>query len=356
MEVETTVFHVSTEGGDVEVPVTTSADYSLEIEGEWLAYVETKAVREETIVLTAASANTTAYDNVATVKMISKATGKELASFEVTQKNYYPEWIEAEGEQVEWAESFDLYKNEDLSGDPAASKKGVFTFALSDDFTKGTYKVSNMFMAALYYGEGYQPVSNKGGEYYADVEGDVLTIYMDGAVMSYGFTKDIEVVYDATEKTFSIAETLAPTVYGDNFQSRTGYLANYTAGVKVDAPAGGDDESLQALAGTWNQTLTGLSWPAPSATMTIAVEGNTLKITDFVATGTSVTATFEDGKIVIPAGTAIGSGLNAAGTLDADVVLTLNGNTLTAEDFMIGGYMTISGYTAVNPDMEVGGE
>lgn len=101
MEVETTVFHVSPEGGDVEVPVTTSADYSLEIEGEWLAYVETKAVREETIVLTAASANTTAYDNVATVKMISKATGKELASFEVIQKNYYPEWIEAEGEQVQ---------------------------------------------------------------------------------------------------------------------------------------------------------------------------------------------------------------------------------------------------------------
>lgn len=62
---------------------------------------ELKAVREETIVLTAASANTTAYDNVATVKMISKATGKELASFEVIQKNYYPEWIEAEGEQVQ---------------------------------------------------------------------------------------------------------------------------------------------------------------------------------------------------------------------------------------------------------------
>jgi hypothetical protein len=80
-----------------------------------------------------------------------------------------------------------------------------------------------------------------------------------------------------------------------------------------------------------------------------------LTITDFVATGTSVTVSFEDNKIVIPAGTAIGSGMNAAGALDTDVVLTLNGNTLTAEDFKISGYMTISGYTATNPDMEVGG-
>jgi hypothetical protein len=89
--------------------------------------------------------------------------------------------------------------------------------------------------------------------------------------------------------------------------------------------------------------------------MTITADGNTLTITDFVATGTSVTVAFEDNKIVIPAGTAIGSGMNAAGALDTDVVLTLNGNTLTAEDFKISGYMTISGYTATNPDMEVGG-
>lgn len=80
--------------------------------------------------------------------------------------------------------------------------------------------------------------------------------------------------------------------------------------------------------------------------MTIAVDGDKLTITDFVATGTSVTVTFADNKIVIPAGTAIGSGLNNVGSLDADVVLTLAGNTLTAADFDVSGYLTISGYSA----------
>lgn len=355
MEVETTVFHVSPVGGDVEVPVTTSAEYSLEIEGEWLAYAETKAVREETIVLTAASANTTAYDNKATVKMISKATGKELASFEVTQKNYYPEWIEAEGEQVEWAESFDLYKNEDLSGDPAASKKGVFTFALSDDFTKGAYKVSNMFMAALYYGEGYQQISNKGGEYYADVEGDVLTIYMDGAVKSYGFTCDIEVAYDATEKTFSIAEALEAMVYGDGF-NRTGYLANYTAAVKVDAPAGDSP-----LAGDWTQTVTfgsaSASKDGAATTATVTVSGDQVTIENFILEGVTATGTLSGNTITIPAAN---SGLPTTyGPVDADIVITLSedNRTMTATNVTTGyGYgIVVDSWVAVS-NAPAGGE
>ena len=352
--VSTSTYYVSPAGGDVEIPVTTSMDYEVKIEGSWLTHKQTKSVREETIVLTAAEANTSTTDNTATVTLV--AGEKVLATLNVTQKNYYPEWIVDEaGEVIEWNESFDLFKNASVTGTPDVTKKGQFTFELSDDFSKGAFKINNMFMAALYYGEGYQMVSNQGGVYYADVEGDVLTIYNHNSVMSYGFTEDVVVVYDAAKKEFAIENVISARVYGDGF-NRTGYLANYKAAVKVDAPAGGDDESLQALAGTWNQTLTGMSWPAPSATMTITVDGDALTITDFVATGTSVTATFEDGKIVIPAGTAIGSGMNAAGALDADVVLTLDGNTLTADDFTISGYMTISGYTAVNPDMEIGGE
>jgi hypothetical protein len=98
-EVAATVFYVSPAGGDVEVPVTTSAEYTLEISASWLAYSQTKAIRKETVVLTAAQANTASADNTATVTMTSKTTGKELDSFEVVQKNYYPAWItDEEGE------------------------------------------------------------------------------------------------------------------------------------------------------------------------------------------------------------------------------------------------------------------
>ena len=347
-EVAATVFYVSPAGGEVEVPVTTSADYELVISDAWLAYAETKAIREETVVLAAAAENTTSADYTATVTMKSKTTGKELASFQVVQKNYYPEWIEAEGKQVEWAESFKISRYSDMSG--AETKKGVFTFELSDNPAKGAYKVSNMFMADVYFVNS-QMVQNKGGVYYADVEGNTLTVYMDGAVKSYGFNADLELAYDAEAKSFAIAETVKTYNYSNY---RDAYMAEYKAAVKVDAPAG--DGSTVNIAGTWNQTVVGMSWPSPSATMTITVDGSTVTLTDFVAAGTVVTATFENNQIVIPAGTNIGSGSNTAGPLDADVVLTLEGNTFTAAPFSIGGYMNITSYSATNPDMQVGGE
>ena len=105
------------------------------IDGAWLEYTETKAIREETVVLTASAANTTAYDNVATVTM--KKGEKVLATFEVAQKNYYSEWITDEaGEQIEWAESFKLSRYEDMSVETPSNKKGVFTFELSDDLQR----------------------------------------------------------------------------------------------------------------------------------------------------------------------------------------------------------------------------
>ena len=71
-------------------------------------------------------------------------------------------------------------------------------------------------------------------------------------------------------------------------------------------------------------------------------------ISDFLVAGTVVTATFENNKIVVPAGTPIGSGNNHAGPLDTDVVLTLEGNTFTSPAFSIGGWVNVSSYSAVN--------
>ena len=349
-EVAATTFSVSPLGGEVEVPVTTTADYEIEIDGAWLQYVETKAIRQETVVLKAAEANTAAYDNVATVTM--KKGDKVLATFEVVQKNYYPEWIADEaGEPVEWAESFNLYKNAELTGD-AEAKKGVFTFELTDDASKGAFKVKNLFYADLYFVNS-QMVQSQGGEYYADVEGDVLTVYYAGATLSYGFTSDVKLTYDATAKAFS-AETIATYSYSTY---RNVWMADYAAAVKVDAPAGGEEPEAPSvnIAGTWNQTVVGMSWPSPSATMTITVDGSTVTLTDFVAAGTVVTATFENNQIIVPKGTTIGAGSNSAGPLDADVVLTLDGNTFTAAPFSIAGWVKVSSYSATNPDMEVGG-
>ena len=363
-EVAATVFYVSPVGGEVEVPVTTSADYELVISDSWLAYSETKAIREETVVLAAAAANTASTDNTATVTMKSKTTGKELASFKVVQKNYYPEWIEADGKQVEWAESFKLSRYEDMSLETPSNKKGVFTFELSDDFTKGVYKVNNMFVADAYFHNG-QMVSNQGGTYYADVEGDVLTVYCDGAVLSYGFTNDIELAYDATEKTFSVEKI---STY--NFAtSRSAYIYEYTAGVKVDAPAGEGGSSLEKFVGTWTETYVNKPYSWSSETVyegefTVSVVDGKLYFENmfvYKMGSTTYTSNYygtlsEDGTTITLEDANPNSPHGYFGPLayqsDSPIVLTVEGNTLKVASAYSG---QVSNYVATNPNMDLGG-
>lgn len=236
----------------IEIPLSTAVEYEVEAPS-WITYEvkdATKAVRDEVITLSVAEANTTAKDYKGNVVLKDK-DGKEIISFAVLQKNYYPELIaDAEGKPIQWAESFDIYRYESdiTSGTPNVSQTGIFTIALSDDFSKGVYKISNMFYAELYYGEGYQMVLNKGGEYYADIENDILTIKRDGSVNSYGFTKDIAVAYDKEENTFAIEAPVTAMVYYGSLANRECYITNYKAAVYVEQPAGeGDFSSLYGV-------------------------------------------------------------------------------------------------------------
>lgn len=359
--VASTTFYVSPAGGAVEVPVTTSLDYEIDIDASWLAYSETKAVREETVVLTTSEANTGAADRNATVTLKAKS-GKVLATFTVTQKNYYPEWIADEaGEPVEWAETFTLSRYEDVTVDPStvSTKKGVFTFELTDDPAMGAFKVVNMFKADTYFADG-QMVTNQGGTYYADIEGDVLTVYYKGAVLSYGFTADIELAYDATEKTFSVAK-----VKTYNYaNSRDAYIYDYVAGVKVDAPAG-EGTSLDKFAGTWNETFTNSYWMGAGdynneGTLTVTVVDGKLYFENMFAIdsyGTPYSGNFygtlsEDGTTITLEDANPNSGHGGFGPLQYQsspvLELTVEGNTLKVAS-CYSGYVV--NYVATNPDM-----
>ncbi len=264
-EVEAVLHFSPVEANTVTIPLTTDVEYEIRLSNngeDWLDVTKeprTKAVSYENLILKADPNNSGAHRKT-TLTITKKDTENVLAKFTVEQKNYDPSLIY--DEVIEWAESFVVSKDES-EGEGDVSKKGVFTIALSDDFSKGVYKISNMFMADTYHHEGQQ-FSNKGGEYYADIEGGILTVHRAGSVLSYGFTKDFEVAYDASKKEFSISEPLgtysySPNTYGDV------YLLNYKAVVKVDAPAGGDDP----IAGTWDVTcelgdIYGMSAPVPT--------------------------------------------------------------------------------------------
>ena len=329
--------------GAVEIPVSTACQYDVVVP-EWATATvapATKAVRDEVITVKATAANTTANDYTGYVVLKDKETAAELFKVALVQKNYLPSLIaDAQGETIQWEESFDLYRYESdiTSGEPKASIKNVFTVALSDDFSKGVYKISNMFKADMYYNQG-QMISNKGGEYYADVEGNVLTIKYKGSTLSYGFSKDIDLVYDAEAQTITSAAPIATYAYGGVLANRDCFVVNYSVAVKVEAPV-----QEGSIAGTWDQVAS-VGNSAANSTVTIAVDGTTVTLTDFLYAGVTVTGTLNGDTVTIPANTMISS---STGPISADLVLTISADkkTITAPDFNIGGWIDVTGYTA----------
>ena len=284
----------------IRIPVTTDVEYQIEVSDSWIEHMdtETKAeLRNDVLVFKVWGENTTEYDRTATITL--KVSGKAVTSFEVTQKNYYPQWIKnEEGEQIEWSESFKLSRYSDMSG--AETKKGTFHFELSDDFSKGALKVVNMFMADLYYDNNNQMIQNQGGVYYADVEGTTLVIHKNGSDKSYGFSSDFELTYNEADKSLSMG-TIKTWSYGLN---RDVYIAEYKAAVKVNTPAAGDDSD--PIAGTWD----------------ITCDLGTAQGTPYTATTGTMVISGSNGSYVIE--TIAGETYNVNATLD--------GNTLTSEE------------------------
>ena len=329
--------------GSVEIPVSTVVDYVVEVPSWATSQVApaVKAVSDEVVTVKPAGENVTANDYTGYVVIKDKETSAELFKVALVQKNYLPSLVaDAEGETIQWEESFDLYRYESdiTSGEPKASIKNVFTVALSDDFSKGVYKISNMFKADMYYNQG-QMISNKGGEYYADVEGNVLTIKYKGSTLSYGFSKDIDLVYDAEAQTITSAAPIATYAYGGVLANRDCFVVNYSVAVKVEAPV-----QEGSIAGTWDQVAS-VGGSAANSTVTIAVDGTTVTLTDFLYAGVTVTGTLNGDTVTIPAYTMIS---DSTGPIMADLVLTISADkkTITAPDFNIGGWIDVTGYTA----------
>ena len=350
-EVETALHFSPVEANEVTIPLTTGVEYEIILSDngkDWLDVTSeprTKAVSYENLILKAAANNSGAHRKT-TLTIKKKGVETVFAEFTVEQKNYDPSLIyDEEGEIIEWSESFGVSNS--TSETDAVSKKGVFTIALSDDFSKGVYKISNMFMADLYFHEG-QMFTNKGGEYYADIAGGILTVYSKDAMLSYAFTTDFEVAYDASKKEFSIPEPLTTRTYSP---SKEVYIVDYKAVVKVDAPAGSGATSAADLVGTWNELFFLNGTKVESANMTIMMEGEVLKVHMFnYDNGYSVSVLDCDAELNDD-GTKLT--LKAAGktynyeTFSTDVIMEVSegGSKLSASS-VTWGYQSMTDYTA----------
>ena len=417
MKVSATEFSVSYKGGNVEVPVTTAMDYEVQIDGAWLAYAETKAVRSETIVLTAED-NLEGDARTATVKLVSGE--KVLAEFTVSQKGYFAALIN------EYVETYKLY-GQPMNGtlkieESDDETKGVYVvticgttmyadysdgelkvydgkysriLSVSDDFSQiteanlaigystysdyaaflplgpaelteaeqalvGTYNetwthgkavpgVNGMTVSAseeASYGQLKVKflTTEDGSSYtgYASLEGNTLTVAVGGQNHpKFGTIWDPSAVVTLT---VNADGTLTMSSWQDgNWNTLTDYVA--TKVVEQGGDEGeGEGEGEVSIAGVWNQTVT-VGFGSANATVTIAVSGDQVTLTDFIYSGSVITGTLSGNTITIPSGTMIS---NMTGPLDADLVLTVSedGTTITAPDFQIGGWVSVTGYTA----------
>ena len=240
-------FYVSPAGGDFVYEMVTTEDFTYTVTGApaWVTEVQTKGFHSDKIVFTV-EPNTGTTDRNAEMT-VTLGDGRHM-SFTLNQKNYYPELItDADDNQVIWEESFTLAENSELTASPKTYDSKQFHFTLNEeDFSKGAYIVKGLFYTEAYTGT-WGNLSDNGGEYYADVEGDVLTVYIDGSKQSYNFPGPVALNYDKENSCLSSESVIAANNTG------TLYIGNYEAVIKGSKQE--ETDVVKALFGTYEETF-----------------------------------------------------------------------------------------------------
>lgn len=276
-------------GGTVEIPVTTANDYTVSLSDgaeSWISYtVPTKAFHSETIVFTVAPNEGASREATVTITSNGKTT-----SFKISQEDIFMDFVSTEENPVEWQETFGLYVSEaDYESDkaylanPEAEEyknyemkfkeefTNVFEITLSDDFSKGTYKVSNVLLIDMIWVNGSQV--SVGGDFYAnyDSETSELTLLSENSSnVGYYLEGDVVLKYDVANKKFTADIFKAAPNYPSAYDDVTSYIAGYTAVVKVEE-AGFDKTTLY---GTYDESFTIVQYQTPSSPETTVISAS----------------------------------------------------------------------------------
>ena len=338
--VKETEFYLDPTGGEIVIPVSSGVAYKTNVSASWLTVEKapaTKAV-EHTVVTIKADKNIEGKAREAEVLISRVSDGAIVLTFTVSQESVLMSLIQdEEGNPIKWEETFGVYG--DLAAaqagtNPRFSYKNTFTIELSDDFSKGTYKLNGAFV------ENNSYTGKTGGVYYANYEDGKF--YVKKSSNGYAFDvendkgekTDIVILnYDENAKEF----TADPIKFGykfDNADMRDGgYIGGYKAVVKVEAPA--SDADWSKLYGVYNEeTKAPYSYGNPETLVVTESdnsdydlkmkfyytegEGSTSYETGYgkVNTdGTEITVTFTTSSIL--------------GPVSAATVLTVSGNTIS---------------------------
>ena len=334
MKTEEDMF-ISPAGGECEVKIASVADYTYNVEviptagGNWLSYtLPTKGFHQDVITFSAEE-NTTGADRTANVTI---TWGEDQTrTFKMTQRAVYMDFVDDEnGDPIQWEETFAVYASEaDAEGElnAKATFTNVFTIGLSDDFSKGAYKVDGIFA----YNNSYS--GKTGGVYYADYADGILTVYKETAEnQSYAFTeKEVKLNYDSVNKTFSASSAIGFGYKFDNADLRNGgFIGGYAAAVKVveepETPGDGNEEGgvdAASLAGNYSEEYATFMSNG-SGTMTITVSGNDISVSMCNGSLTCSATLSSDGKTLTVNSDGVGYQGNSNDPFSGNTVLNIS--------------------------------
>lgn len=262
-----TALSASPLGEELEIKTSTTADFDYVVtinnaDGtgtpDWISTTPLAKGFHQDVIVLYVDQNTSGETREAKVT-VAYGDGKSQV-FTVTQSSAFMDFVYTEENPIEWEETFAVYSTEaDASAGTNAVNTftNVFTIELSDNFSKGAYKVNGIFA----YNNSYS--GKTGGIYYADYADGVLTVHKETAVnQSYAFTeKEVKLNYDSVNKTFSASSAIGFEYKFDNADLRNGgFIGGYAAAVKaVDEPETPGDEDagpLAAFIGNWSESFT----------------------------------------------------------------------------------------------------
>ena len=335
-----TALSASPLGGELEIKTSTTADFDYDVtinnaDGtgtpDWISTTPlAKGFHQDVIVL---YVDQNISGNTREAKVTVSYGDEKSQVFTVTQSSAFMDFVYTEENPIEWEETFGLYSDESLNT-KLATFTNVFTIELSDDFSKGTYKLKNLFVVDMYYGEGFQMITNKGGDYYANYDAATgnLTVLKANAVASYTFPDDVVLTYDSVNKTFS-APTLTVTLLNGSAYYASGatrYIGGYAAAVKAvdepETPGDGNEEGgvdAASLAGNYSEEYTTFMGNE-SGTMTITVLGNDISVSMCNGSLTCSATLSSDGKTLTVNSDGVGYQGNSNDPFSGNTVLNIS--------------------------------
>lgn len=302
VDVKNKNYYFSPKGETIEVIVSTGIVYEYQSSNSWFNIPDpvTKAeVKHNKFTITAPENTTGSTKKGDLTLLATKDGGRELFSMSFEQRSYIPALLaDEEGNVVEWEETFTL-----KVGTTETKKKNAVTFDISDDLSKATYKIKNMFVADSWFNNG-QTMSGVGAEYYADLEDGTLTIYK-AEYPSYHFGGNVTLNVDLSEMTITSSANINCTTAGA--PQKAAEIVDYK--LAIPAPSQGGNS---LLAGTWKESFeySQSSWsPATKYTndnvsIEVAADGtvtisNMFRMEGFSTySGTYTGTVSEDGRVI----------------------------------------------------------